>query len=244
MCEICSIAAHTVHCSNEVHVQRGLWQKWKDFNGHFDYYIYRVKFHYIICLQRRDTQDSVAIDLVVNNVNKTWHIRVREAEWRPGNWTVHKSKHTWHAAAALKAVQASATDFDKWSIIANNCSDFTKGVVEFMADSKKREEYECEPITDDFDRLSSFGASIGVELMYMTSKEVVKPFPSQEEGEEEPLDSLDYSDTLATAGGEEDSHRGLTTDLEGIQLCEDEGQKQKEEENMEKIEEMNNETAI
>ena len=243
-CEICSIAAHTIRCSNEVHVQRVLWQKWKDFNDHFDYYIYRVKFHYIICVQRRDTQASLAIDLVVNQVTKAWHIRVQEAEWKPGNWRVHTSKHKWHAAAALKAVHKFATDFDKWAIIANNCKTFAKGVVGFMSDSENRTEYECEPITDDFDRLSSFGASIGVELMYMTSKEAVQSIPSQEEGEEEPLDSLDYSDTLAAAGGEEDRHRELTTNQEGVQLCEDEGQKQKEEENMERIVKINNETAI
>ena len=90
-------------------------------NNHFCYYIYRVIFHYIrsiiICVQRRDTQASLAIDLVVNQETKTWHIRVQDAEWKPGNWRVHKSKHMWHAAAALIAVQTFAKGFDKWSII-------------------------------------------------------------------------------------------------------------------------------
>ena len=55
-----------------------------------------------------------------------------------------------------------------------------------MAKAGTREKYECEPITDDFDKLSTFGASIGVELMYMSRTEAVEPIPPQEEGEEEP----------------------------------------------------------
>ena len=239
-CDICSIAIRTIQCSNEVHVQRGLWQKWIDFNDHFDYYIYRVKFHYIICVQRRDTQASLAIDLVVNQETKAWHIRVQEAEWRPGNWTVHKSKHKWHAAAALKAVQTFAKGFDKWSIIANNCSTFVKRIVEFMADSKKRAEYECEPITDDFDRLSSFGASIGVELMYMTSKEVVKPIPSQEEGEEEKWENHDDSDASAATGGEQEcTGERITTQEPEVKNMHEVQQEYKK--NKEMIEKRNNE---
>ena len=157
-------------------------------------------------------------------------------EWRPGKWTVHKSKHKWHAAAALKAVQTFAKVFDKWSIIANNCSTFVKGVVGFMSDSDKRAEHECEPITDDFDRLSSFGASIGVELMYMTSKEVVKPFPSQDEGEEEKWEKNDHGDTLAATGvtGE----RITTHELEVKNMHE---VQQEYKENMKMIEKSNNE---
>ena len=111
-----------------------------------------------------------------------------------------------------------------------------------MADSDKRAEYECEPITDDFDRLSSFGASIGVELMYMTSKEAVESIPSQEEGEEEPLDSLDGNDISVETECEEDCHRDLVTN-EGVQLCEGEGQMQAEI-CTETTEEMNNNTAL
>ena len=157
MCEISSIISRSVKCSNEIYIQRGVWQKWKDFNNQFDYYIYHVKFHYVICIQRRDTQATLALDLIVNHINSTWYIRVREVEWKPGNWTVKTSKHKWHAAAALKAVHAFATSFAEWKVVANNCSSWATGVVGFMSDDKKRELYECEPITDDFDKLSTFG---------------------------------------------------------------------------------------
>lgn len=154
-CEMCTISARSIRCSHEVHIQRGVWQKWKDFNDHFHYYIYSVKFHYVICIQREDTKAALAIDLVVDKESSTWYIRVREAEWKPGNWTVTKSRHTWHAAAALKALHPYATDFDKWSAFANNCNTFAKGLVGFMSNEDKRAECECEPITDDFDKLST-----------------------------------------------------------------------------------------
>lgn len=192
-CEFCSVIARTVQCSNEIHIQRGIWQKWKDFNDHFDYYIYRVKLHSVICIQRHDTQASLAIDLVVNSTTSTWNIRVREAEWKPGKWNVFKSQHTWHATAALKAIKNfSVNDFKQWSICANNCSTFVHGIVGFMKDSTKRAECECKQITDDFDKLSSFGADLGLELMYMTSQEVVQPIPRQEEGEEEPQENFHF----------------------------------------------------
>ena len=108
---------------------------------------------------------------------------MHEVEWKPRNWEVKRSKHT--IVIALKAVHAFATNFNEWKVLANNCSSWAIGVVGFMSDDKKREKYECEPITDDFDKLSTFGASIGVELMYLSSTEAAEPIPSQEEGEEE-----------------------------------------------------------
>ena len=180
---------------------------WKDFNDHFDYYIYRVKFHSVICIQRQDTKAALAIDLVVNHNTKKWYIRVREVEWKPGNLTVRRSKHTWHAAAALKAVKSFTVDFDKWNIILNNCGTFAEGVIKFMANAETRASFECEPIADDFDKLSSFGASLGVEVTFLTSKEVVEPIPPQEDGEEEhindgPIHQEDYMDKSDTAHGE------------------------------------------
>ena len=255
VCEICSIAASSVQCSNEIHVQRGLWQKWKDFNDRFDYYIYRLKLHSVICIQRQDTKAALAIDLVVKQNTKKWYIRVREVEWKPGNWKVHKSKHAWHAAAALKAVQSYTVDFDKWNIV-NNCGTFVKGVIERMADAEKRASYECEHITDDFDKLSSFGASLGVEVTFLTSKEAVEPIPPQEEGEEEdindgPINQEDFVERSDTAYREDNSKDAMdngtthtdeeTTDVgtEGVRL--NAWQTEKYNESLKKTEEANNE---
>ena len=115
-------------------------------------------------------------------------------------------------------------------------STFVKGVVGFriMADSDKRAEYECEPITDDFDRLSSFGASIGVELMYMMSKE------AQEEGEEEKWENHDDSDASAATGGEQERNRErITTHEPEVKNMHEVQQEYKK--NKEMIEKRNNE---
>ena len=188
VCGLSSIATHSIQCSNQVRVQRGIWQKWKDFNGHFDYYIYHVNLHHVICIKRPDTQAALDIDLIITEIagTKFWLIRIREAEWKPEKSRVNRSKHTWHAAAALKAVKVFSSHFNTWNVF-NNCSTFTKGVIGFMADPKKKEECQCEPITDDFDKLSTFGEQIGVELMYMTSNEAREPIPPQEEDKEEPV---------------------------------------------------------
>lgn len=189
-CVICSIITRTIKFSGEIRVQRGIWQKWKDFNDHFDYYIYRANFHSVICIQRRDTQVSLAIDLVVDSPSSVWYIRVRETEWKPGNRSVYQSRNKWHAAAALKALQPFIDNF-KWDALCNNCSTFIKEMVGYMGNDEKREDYECEPITDDFDKLSSFGESLGIELMYINSRELEqKSLPSQDEGREEGLEYI------------------------------------------------------
>ena len=180
-----SYIVHSAQCGNEVCIQRGLWQKWKDFNDHFECYTFHAKlFHYVICIQRCDTGATVTIDLVVSKAESKWYIRVREAEWKPGNRNVTLSKHKWHAAAALNAVHTFGPEFGKWTAIANNCSTWAKGVVGFLSDDEMRKQCECEPITDDFDKLSSFGDSIGVELTYLSSRQAREVLPQPEEEEE------------------------------------------------------------
>ena len=211
-CHYCSILAHSAQCGNEVRIQRGLWQKWKDFNDHFEYYTFRAKlFHYVICIRRCDTGATVTIDLVVSKAESKWYIRVREAEWKPGNRNVTLSKHKWHAAAALNAVHTFGPEFGKWTAIANNCSTWAKGVVGFMSNDEMRKKCECEPITDDFDKLSSFGDSIGVELTYLSSRQAREVLPQPEEEEEE---SGNQSENVITEdqGEEPESERA---DLEG-----------------------------
>lgn len=191
------MVAESAKCANEVRVQRGVWQKWKDFNDHCDYYVVRMKsMHNMVCIRRCDTNATLGIDLVVDitKPEREWYTRVRETEWRPGNRAVYTSKHKWHAAAALKALHTYSPKFGDWKAIINNCNTFVKGVVEFMKDDNKREQCECEPIVDDFDRLSSFGASLGVELTYLKTSEVEQPLIHPEIDEpEEPADERDGS---------------------------------------------------
>jgi hypothetical protein len=158
--------------------------------------------HNMVCIRRCDTEATLGIDLVVFDVDKTtcepekdreWCIRIRETEWKPGNRTVHTSKHKWHAAAALKALHTYAPKFGNWKAVVNNCNTWVKGVVEFMKDDNKRLQCECEPIVDDFDRLSSFGASLGVELTYLKSSEVNQPLVHPEI--DEPEESADQKET-------------------------------------------------
>ena len=192
-------------CANEVRVQRGVWQKWKDFNDHCDYYVVRMKnMHNMVCIRRRDTNATLGIDLVVaaqagatkEESDLEWYIRIREMEWRPGNRTVYTSKHKWHAAAALKALHTYAPKFGNWKAIFNNCSTWVKGVVEFMKDDNKREQCECEPIVDDFDQLSSFGASLGVELTYLKFSEIDHDEQPQVHPEvDEPEEPADQKET-------------------------------------------------
>lgn len=187
VCEICSVLGHSAECGNEIRVQSGVWQNWKDFHDHFEYYLFRVKlFHYAICIRRRDTHATLIIDLVVKKASSKdskWYIRVREAEWKPGNRTISTSKHKWHAAAALKAVHMYSPKFGDWTAIANNCNTWVKGVVGFMGDNDRRGQCDCEPITDDFDHLRSFGESIGVELTYLSSTEAKQRLPQPEDDE-------------------------------------------------------------
>ena len=142
-------------------------------------------FHYAISIRRRDTHATLTIDLVVKRTNSKsdskWYIRVREAEWEPGNRNVSTSKHKWHAAAALKAVHTFSPKFGDWTAIANNCNTWVKGVVGFMSDDDRRSQCECEPIMDDFDHLRSFGESIGVELTYLSSTEAKRRLPQPED---------------------------------------------------------------
>ena len=190
-----TMVAKSAKCANEVRVQRGVWQKWKDFNDHCDYYVVRMKnMHFMVCIRRRDTNATLAIDLVVDTdkPENEWYTRVRETEWKPGNRYVNTSKHKWHAAAALKALHTYAPKFGDWKAILNNCNTWVKGIVEFMKDDNKRAQCECEPIADDFDRLSSFGASLGVELTYLKSSEVKQPLTHPEV--DEPEESTDQSE--------------------------------------------------
>ena len=210
--EVCSVLPHSAECGNEIRVQSGVWQKWKDFHDHFEYYLFRVRlFHYVICIRRRDTHATLAIDLVVQKptskpkADSKWYIRVREAEWKPGNRDISTSKHKWHAAAALKAVHMFSPKFGDWTAIANNCKTWVKGVVGFMGDDDKRGQCDCSPITDDFDHLRSFGESIGVELTYLSSKEAKQPLP-QPEGDEE----------MAPGEGEDPSNQEFKADEENV----------------------------
>ena len=205
------MVAESAKCANEVRVQRGVWQKWKDFNDHCDYYMVRMKnMHNMVCIRCRDTNATLAIDLVVDMTKpqREWYTRVRETEWRPGNRSVHTSKHKWHAAAALKALHTYGPKFGDWKAILNNCNTWVKGIVEFMKDDNKREQCECEPIVDDFDRLSSFGASLGVELTYLKSNEVEQPLIHPEVDEpEEPADQKEIAEA-------QDQTDGSPTELE------------------------------
>jgi hypothetical protein len=191
------MVAGSAKYANEVRVQRGVWQKWKDFDDHCDYYVVRMKnMHNMVCIRRRDTNATLGIDLVVDMTKpeREWYTRVRATEWRPGNRTVCTSKHKWHAAAALKALHTYGPKFGNWKAIPNNCSAWVKGVVEFMKDDNKREQCECEPIVDDFDQLSTFGASLGVELTYLRNSEVEQPLVHPEIDEpEKPADERDDS---------------------------------------------------
>jgi hypothetical protein len=187
-----------------------VWQKWKDFHDHFEYYLFRVKlFHYAICIRRRDTHATLTIDLVVKKANSNskadskWYIRVREAEWEPGNQNVSTSKHKWHAAAALMAAHTFSPKFGDWTAIANNCNTWVKGVVGFMGDDNRRGQCDCDPITDDFDHLRSFGESIGVELTYLSSTEAKRYLPQPEE-DDKPREGEDPSNQ------EPDDHKEST----------------------------------
>ena len=209
MCEICSVLAHSAECGNEIRVQSGVWQKWKDFHNHFEYYLFRVRlFHYAICIQRRDTLATLTIDLVVKRAkskDSKWYIRVRESEWEPGNRNISTSKHKWHAAAALKAVHTFSPKFGDWTAIANNCNTWVKGVVGFMSDDDRRGQCDCEPITDDFDHLRSFAESIGVELTYLSSTEAKQRLPQPEDdepGEGEDPSNQETNDPKENAPGE------------------------------------------
>ena len=191
------MVAESAKCANEIRVQRGVWQKWKDFNDHCDYYMVRMKnMHNMVCIRRRDTNATLAIDLVVDMTKpeREWYTRIRETEWRPGNRSVYTSKHKWHAAAALKALHTYGPKFGDWKAILNNCNTWVKGIVEFMKDDNKRAQCECEPIVDDFDRLSSFGASLGVELTYLKSNEVEQPLIHPEVDEPEEADQKEMTD--------------------------------------------------
>ena len=225
VCEFCTVLAHSAEYGNEVHVQSGVWQNWKDFDDRFEYYLFRVKlFHYAICIRRRDTNATLTIDLVVNNkagsrADSKWYIRVREAEWRPGNRNISTSKHKWHAAAALKAVHEFSPKFGDWTAIANNCSTWVKGVVGFMGDDNRRSLCDCDPITDDFDRLRSFGDSIGVELTYLSRREAreILPQPELENDEEDLMVAAGEGATNTTEvqgeGGEERGSGGNIEEL-------------------------------
>ena len=205
------MVAESAKYANEVRVQRGVWQNWKDFNDHCDYYMVRMKnMHNMVCIRRRDTSATLAIDLMVDMTKpeREWYTRVRETEWRPGNRPVYTSKHKWHAAAALKALHTYGPKFGDWKAILNNCNTWVKGIVEFMKDDNKREQCECEPIVDDFDRLSSFGASLGVELTYLKSSEVKQPLIHPEVDEpEEPADQKEIAEA-------QDQRDGSPTELE------------------------------
>lgn len=209
--EVSTLCAGSAKCANEVRVQRGIWQKWKDFNDHCDYYVVQMKnMHNMVCIRRRDTNATLAIDLVVDmNSNKPdqekeWYTRIRETEWRPGNRTVYTSKHKWHAAAALKALHTYAPKFGDWKAVVNNCSTWVKGIVEFMKDDNKREQCECEPIADDFDRLSSFGASLGVELTYLKASEVEQPLIHPESDDPQSDEPADTEKEMAEAQNQRD----------------------------------------
>ena len=189
VCEFCSVLAHSAECGNEIRVQSGVWSKWKDFHDHFEYYLFRVKlFHYAICIRRCDTYATLTIDLMVNRAksksDSKWYIRVRESEWEPGKRNISISKHKWHAAAALMAVHTFSPKFGDWTAIANNCNTWVKGVVGFMSDDDRRGQCDCEPITDDFDHLRSFGESIGVELTYLSSVEAKQRLPQPEDDDQ------------------------------------------------------------
>ena len=159
--------------------------------------------HFMVCIRRRDTNATLAIDLVVDTdkSKRKWYPRVCETEWKPGNRCVYTSKHKWHAAAALKALHTYAPKFGDWTAIINNCNTWGKGVVEFMKDDNKRAQCECEPIVDDFDRLSLFGASLGVELTYLKSSEVKQPLTHPEVDEpEEPTDQSELEEVQKHRG--------------------------------------------
>ena len=210
VCEVLSVLAHPAECGNEIRVQSGVWQKWKDFHDHFEYYLFRVKlFHYAICIRRCDTYATLTIDLMVNRAksksDSKWYIRVRESEWEPGKRNISTSKHKWHAAAALMAVHTFSPKFGDWTAIANNCNTWVKGVVGFMSDDDRRGQCDCEPITDDFDHLRSFGESIGVELTYLSSVEAKQCLPQPEDdyqGEGEDPAHQEAGDQNENAPGE------------------------------------------
>ena len=159
--------------SNEVRLEKGVWNLWKDVNGRFEYYKYQGHMHKAVCIRRIDTGDALNIDLVVDANESKWYVRVRKAEWNPERQEVCMSKHTWHPAAALKALHLFVPKFGKWEMVTNNCFDFVKGLVGSMVNDERRQEVECEPILD-FEEFIMFAEKLDFEVCYMKREEVLK----------------------------------------------------------------------
>ena len=88
-----------------------MWKEWKDVNDHLNFYIYRVKGHSVLVLQHPDNEtNAIKCDLIVDEANKVWKIRMRETKWKPEDREVTTTKTKWHLAAQLKAMKASADE--------------------------------------------------------------------------------------------------------------------------------------
>ena len=116
------------------------------------------------------------MDLVINEATQMWQIRIRKTKWMPEEHEVTTIKNRWHLAAMLKAMKTSANEFGKYCCVSNNCNTWIKKITALLNDKQRRFEFDCKPITDDFENLSTFAQKIGLELTYLKIQE-----PTEEE---------------------------------------------------------------
>lgn len=138
----CSPGDHLDFESNII-IDRGLYEEYNNFQGHFEYYVIRDNLHGAICTRRADgvrTNTGCLTELLIHNPSRRkqeWFIQIRRHPWNPGEkgmmtGTLGTSRHQWNVMTAMDAVAKHARAFGKYNPIRRNCRHFVEELRDSM----------------------------------------------------------------------------------------------------------------
>lgn len=117
-----------------------IWRYWGDFNGHFEYYVYKsgdpLCKHTGLVVRRLDTLCTLRIDLLIGNYG--WMIHMESTEWNPGSDNeVKTSENEWNPAMVVYALYIFSKNFGSWNLLIKNCQHFTFGLQQYMRENHR-----------------------------------------------------------------------------------------------------------
>ena len=126
-----------------VKFQFDVWEKFKDYEGKVEYYLFgRMLGHGGLCFRIPDTDTIAQAELVVSELDAyhgqmRWYILVKKTnKWKPKSEAdVQISKHAWHAGTVLHMAHKFAQVFKSYHALFNNCNAWKKKVVAYLREN-------------------------------------------------------------------------------------------------------------
>lgn len=163
--------------SNQIFVHENVWEKFGNYNGHFQYYIFQrgtiplLIYHRALCVRKSESDDEHAlkIDLVAyylpEKKNAYWKIVIKPTKWTPERrvlfTNVYNSTQTWHAAKVLKVYSEYSHKFGVYELGFKNCITFTNEFPAYMYTFKETSPI---PIVKDFNDLQHYASNLGLKI--------------------------------------------------------------------------------